>query len=296
MSSTPPTHEARDGEQQPQQNANKLSRLIRRSINVTAIAGPRKPYSKTVNSIHKRIKFIAKNLQHDETEALRQEIKGINERLDKLTSLLEGRLADPPSPPSPPSPSPPAAPVVDERNSNGENEAKTTDDARDRAHPVTEPVQPAYPTEHPKAESAYPPVGPEPQIGPHRPLYLGTAETHQERFVRAKWPPVILPSEAAKFPTRAGGDWVEIPSRLRLVWADHKTLEKLGEIQDRLQAAMFPYELWVIRIICELAGDFQQVAIFARNHRPSWVTLVEAVIQVVEDYCGSVIYRGITMN
>ncbi|KAI5861621.1 hypothetical protein GGS23DRAFT_142228 [Durotheca rogersii] len=118
----------------------------------------------------------------------------------------------------------------------------------------------------------------------HPPNPRRTTETQREGIVAAKWPGVILPSDAANFPKCSSKNRVTIPPHLRLVRADHKTLGKLDEIQCRLRNALIPYELWAARVATELAGDFQPVANCVRNRTPSWVTFVGAIIHVLEKH------------
>ncbi|KAI5862439.1 hypothetical protein GGS23DRAFT_572378 [Durotheca rogersii] len=151
----PTIDEAPVGEQS-EKNANELNQKV---------TGSRESYEKPVNGAHKRMKFIVKNLQRQHTDILHK----IKERFKKLTALIkcrQGNQSNPSNPSnaaSPPSPSPPAGcaiPAVNERNSNGEDRAKATNDAR---HLVADDAQcKARPTTEPACPKAYSGAGPEP--------------------------------------------------------------------------------------------------------------------------------------
>ncbi|KAI1803343.1 hypothetical protein F4811DRAFT_525823 [Daldinia bambusicola] len=109
--------------------------------------------------------------------------------------------------------------------------------------------------------------------------------TPQERYVMTAWPDVALPARVEKLQDLCQDtNTVEIPANLRLVWADKTTLDKLDEIQRELQRALVPYNRWPMRVACELKQDFGAVATFIQNWNPDWVTVVEAILQVLSDH------------
>ncbi|RYC65870.1 hypothetical protein CHU98_g296 [Xylaria longipes] len=90
----------------------------------------------------------------------------------------------------------------------------------------------------------------------------GVTQTKQEQRVQAVFPDTFLASDTRE---------------LGVCEAKHKT---------RLTQALMPYELRPKRVMIELAGDFQQVALFICNYNTTatWMDFLEAVIQVLGSY------------
>ncbi|KAI1098030.1 hypothetical protein F4804DRAFT_140997 [Jackrogersella minutella] len=110
------------------------------------------------------------------------------------------------------------------------------------------------------------------------------ATTEQERRIIKIWPEAVLSGDAVGMGRCDEKNKVIIPPTSRLIWADNTILDKLSDIQHRFKIALIPYDLWATRLATELAGDFQQVAIYTRNNRPTWVTLLEVIFQVLDEH------------
>ncbi|KAI1473003.1 uncharacterized protein F4812DRAFT_411229 [Daldinia caldariorum] len=111
------------------------------------------------------------------------------------------------------------------------------------------------------------------------------ARTPQERYVMTAWPSVALPARVEKFQGSCQDtNRVEIPAKLRLLWADDTALDKLDEIQRVLQRALVPYNRWPMRVALEMEADFKTIAMFIQNWNPDWVTVVEAILQVLANH------------
>ncbi|CAJ2512374.1 Uu.00g053890.m01.CDS01 [Anthostomella pinea] len=106
----------------------------------------------------------------------------------------------------------------------------------------------------------------------------------QEKRVKSAWNEAVLQEEADTFQNISEKNKVVLPSKLRLQWANEEVLSKLSAIQDCFRAVLVPYEHWAQRVAIEMSRDFQQIAIFARTGSVNWVTLLEAIFQVLADH------------
>ncbi|ORY70399.1 uncharacterized protein BCR38DRAFT_481533 [Pseudomassariella vexata] len=86
----------------------------------------------------------------------------------------------------------------------------------------------------------------------------GLPMTGQETQIQSIWPQVTLPQEAKKLGETQSKNKVNISAGLRLVRADDRVFDKLGQIQTLLKIALVPYKLWASRVALELSGDFHQ--------------------------------------
>ncbi|KAI1106874.1 hypothetical protein F4804DRAFT_329839 [Jackrogersella minutella] len=279
---------------------------------VTASIGAKKNYNsgKTVDSAHKRIEDLATHIDkiHQAQDGKPNLLKGgfrtltvgfdkmktkvlrtIQDTVNQLANIMTKTQASANKPPAVEN-----LPPTDNVVANDPEPEPRLELAEDNRHKGNEKQRPYDYEPYPDSDAlpyAMPPINrtnqerlPDGKLNLQRTNVYSEPSTRQEERVKWIWPEAVLPSEAAGFAKGESNNIVVIPANLRLVWADNSVLDKLGEIQNRLKIALVPYELWATRMSIELAGDFQQVAIFLRSWNPSWVTFLEAVIQVLEEH------------
>ncbi|KAI1432429.1 hypothetical protein GGR50DRAFT_706709 [Xylaria sp. CBS 124048] len=126
---------------------------------------------------------------------------------------------------------------------------------------------------------------PDDTLNLHRFKPHAVARTEQERNVQLVFPEAILQYNAHRRGRCDPKNKVTFPSTMKLYRADHTVLDTLRLYQKRLSQFLVPYDLWALRVTSEMDGDFHVVAEFIeRSEDPTWVDLLEAVIQVLRQH------------
>ncbi|RKF77281.1 hypothetical protein GcM3_073041 [Golovinomyces cichoracearum] len=108
--------------------------------------------------------------------------------------------------------------------------------------------------------------------------------TEQEKRVLENWPEAVLSSQANLFGATSHKNRVNFTPGICLSFADHSVLPTLVAVQEQLKTALIPYHLWAMRLVSIMNEDFQQVATWAKRGNPTWIDLIEAIIQVLKNY------------
>ncbi|POS81749.1 hypothetical protein EPUL_006141, partial [Erysiphe pulchra] len=116
------------------------------------------------------------------------------------------------------------------------------------------------------------------------PFHLPQARTAQEKRILEDWPEVVLPSQAHLYGATSHKNRVTFAPGTFLSFADSKVLPTLVQVQDQLKTALIPYHLWPMRLVSIMNEDFQQVATWAKRGSPTWLDLIEAIIQVLKKH------------
>lgn len=116
------------------------------------------------------------------------------------------------------------------------------------------------------------------------PFQLPQACTAQEKRILDDWPEVVLPSQAKLYGATSHKNRVTFAPGTCLSFADSKVLPTLAQIQEQLKTALIPYQFWAMRLVSIMNEDFQQVATWAKRGNPTWLDLVEAIIQVLKKH------------
>ncbi|KAI2619458.1 hypothetical protein GGS26DRAFT_324672 [Hypomontagnella submonticulosa] len=263
------------------------------------LAGKAKDFGNKVADTHRRIDHLANNI-NTRLNNIEEAVQTINSKLDSMMSLISSLMIKDDATP--------------ETTGNNDN---TPVQIKNNETPTQPTVQPAV---HPTVDTTYqynnaqqPTQAPYEQwtqgnqsncvpyadlsvpwdnamrrldgtINLQRTAYNGATRTTQEEIIKYIWPEAVIPSEAENFPHCESKNRVVLPSNLKLTWADQTVFGKLRAIQDRLKVALVPYEHWPTRVAMELAGDFQQVAIYTNQCFPDWITFLETIFQVLNEY------------
>ncbi|KAI2471850.1 hypothetical protein F4781DRAFT_385262 [Annulohypoxylon bovei var. microspora] len=250
----------------------------------TGLAGLRKNYDSSVHQVHLRLELLASN-QAKVNEDLSKNMNNQFEHVFNLITNLAATIATTKTT-QPPQHHTDEDPASDQDQAGPSSPSlHDPDELPDTRHTKWhDPDLQSFPySKQPKNRTSGERFS-DGKLNLQRTNILNEAQTNQEGKVKQIWPEAVLPTEAYGFPKCEEKNKVVIPSSLKLIWADHTVLDKLSEIQNRLKVALVPYSLWTTRISTELSGDFQQVAVYVRTWKPTWVTFLEAVFQVLEEH------------
>ena len=105
--------------------------------------------------------------------------------------------------------------------------------------------------------------------------------TKAEMTVKRHLPRAILERDKHRLAATDRRSRAKFEAGWKLRSADATVLPTLRNMQLALQLGGVPYDLWPTRVCQEMSDDFEHVAWWAQTHDADWVTLLEAIIQVL---------------
>ncbi|VCU39000.1 Bgt-20204 [Blumeria graminis f. sp. tritici] len=85
---------------------------------------------------------------------------------------------------------------------------------------------------------------------------IGENLTPGEKFVKRAWLEAVFPNDLNNESYTSVKNKVVLKPEWRLVVANSEVFTKLSSIQNALQMALIPYNLWAHRVTIDMSGDF----------------------------------------